>query len=716
LGPWSAEFINEPIALASRDWKAAAVYVGNAAAFVEDTGSDPEFNGQVARANELHSCWLFPIPLPGDDASALGVLCVDNPAHVSDRPGDIEREIAAVLLPSVAGALTRAKSGADRSDLLFRIEQLSSLHEHLLTEHGPEEVLQALFRVATALHPVLSMINVRLRAGYRLDRLVVAGYWPPQLEQVFDAPDMATLSFPETFAKEADEAGIRVVDDVYDDTHGIAGLSRFMRHVQHRQIELPLGSLFSFRVQTGGNYLGTCNFYTRYRYRFTPDELQALSLVVKQAALALYNKQQIAAMRRQRQGLQILTDCVSQINDGWPLADVIAAMTQRVAELFDVHSASFLLADQASDRLDYVYTWSQEAGGEDRVVPVPEGASVSRHAMVTSGAQVLSVDDEAWAATYFERVPGILTSAAIPMKDADGTVTGVLALESQDRDAFTPDDIHLVETVVAQIPVAMNNARLVAELRDALNELEITRWTEAMGVTAASSVHRVSNLAGGIPGYAERVREQLDAHPFRSLSASPEMAYVMDTLERIQGAGEDLLHVSARLLASGRTPDPSSFVDVAVCDLASDLARRLVSADGIPWRCLGPADLVVHTDRERLTDILSCLLHNAASASARAAEYDTTRTPEVIVDVGRYEENVTIRVRDTGLGIPASLATELGRMIVNSNWHGNGLGLFVSTRHAAMLRGSLRLVHNTREGAAFELQLPLHHEEARART
>ena len=55
-------------------------------------------------------------------------------------------------------------------------------------------------------------------------------------------------------------------------------------------------------------------------------------------------------------------------------------------------------------------------------------------------------------------------------------------------------------------------------------------------------------------------------------------------------------------------------------------------------------------------------------------------------------------------------------MIVNSNWHGNGLGLFVSTRHAAMLRGSLRLVHNTREGAAFELQLPLHHEEARART
>ncbi|MFA6403917.1 MAG: PAS domain S-box protein [Salinivirgaceae bacterium] len=70
---------------------------------------------------------------------------------------------------------------------------------------------------------------------------------------------------------------------------------------------------------------------------------------------------------------------------------------------------------------------------------------------------------------YIEINPGVNSKLSVPLKVDDHTI-GIINIESIKLDAFTESDQQLLEVVAAQITIAIQNARLLEQLLNELNE------------------------------------------------------------------------------------------------------------------------------------------------------------------------------------------------------------------------------------------------------
>lgn len=722
IGSNAEEFKKESVSKESPDWKVAKVLLTNKFAEVLDTQNDAECRRDVAQRLALHSSWLFPIPSAsqspadhGNSRPCAGVLCIDNPHHSPDRPTDAEKALICALLEGASTPLSTAKALADRSDLQFRLERLTSLHRFVLTDHPADDILDHLFEVATEIQPHLAIIVVRLRGGYHLNRLGIRGFYPQHLEPVFRRRELAQLNLDENFG---DRYGIERHFQVYDVTaktelDANPAMRRFLKALTEERVTQPIGSLLSFKLETADAEMGVCNFYTATPRTFLPDEIEALSMIVKQAAVALHNAEQMESVKRQRQGLAVLSDCISLVNvaslpsrGGVSPADVLAReVTARLGQLFHVSSASLSeMTAQKTLRIKHTWPAEQVIEGATREIGLDEG--ITGWAVQSGETKVLSVKDPEWRTRYIPRVPNVHTTAAFPMKDTEGNVIGALTLENEEEDPFAPQDIALIEAIVGQVPIAITNARLVARLTDAYEEIKQKHWAEAMGETVAAAVHRVGNLVAHIPAFSA------EAISLIRTGTPDSLASAIEYVERSSKSAERMRRIAERLNGSGAGPRKNELIDIkSIVDQAIAEMERRLPLERIQCRVDAPREVAMYSDPDQVTEIVECLLENGLEASKHGTAYSDSKVLSVEVAITEASSLMSLEVTDFGNGIPHSLMHELCRTVVQSNWKGAGVGLFVSARHAAMLGGQLSFSNpesaSSGRGATFRLQLPL---------
>jgi signal transduction histidine kinase len=115
---------------------------------------------------------------------------------------------------------------------------------------------------------------------------------------------------------------------------------------------------------------------------------------------------------------------------------------------------------------------------------------------------------------------------------------------------------------------------------------------------------------------------------------------------------------------------------------------------------------LVRADRERMKWVLNNLLENAIRYTPAGGA--------VRVAVSQSRDRVTVSVRDTGIGIPASDRDNIferfyrGTNAASKENEGNGLGLYIARTIAADHGGDLNFTTNTEgPGTTFTLSLPI---------
>jgi signal transduction histidine kinase len=114
------------------------------------------------------------------------------------------------------------------------------------------------------------------------------------------------------------------------------------------------------------------------------------------------------------------------------------------------------------------------------------------------------------------------------------------------------------------------------------------------------------------------------------------------------------------------------------------------------------ADACLRTDRHKLQRILGNLIENAIKYTPRGG---------VTVSVEPTREEVAIRVRDTGIGIPRDKAANLFDEFYQveneerDRRKGFGLGLAICRSLARQIGGDVRLASSGPEGSCFECVL-----------
>jgi signal transduction histidine kinase len=83
------------------------------------------------------------------------------------------------------------------------------------------------------------------------------------------------------------------------------------------------------------------------------------------------------------------------------------------------------------------------------------------------------------------------------------------------------------------------------------------------------------------------------------------------------------------------------------------------------------------------------------------------RAKEIWVDLERGEQNVILRIEDSGTGLDEEVKGHLFEPFISTKRHGTGLGLAVSYEIIERHQGRLAVIPSRHgEGACFEITLP----------
>jgi C4-dicarboxylate-specific signal transduction histidine kinase len=232
-----------------------------------------------------------------------------------------------------------------------------------------------------------------------------------------------------------------------------------------------------------------------------------------------------------------------------------------------------------------------------------------------------------------------------------------------------------------------------ARLGDQIAQLERQR---TLGTMSASFAHELSQPLTAILMDAQAIKTSVAA-------GDSNAAEILESIEEIENSTYRTVKLVERIRNFIRpTQAEYDYVDfkTVLQDVAQLLAYEIrqqkirVEFDGDSVTCW------VHGDHIQLSQIVLNVYRNAMQAMALSDE------KTLFVSLERLGERVVLRVRDTGLGIPAAMKDLVGQAFVTSKEDGLGVGLSISSAIAQMHSGSLTISNAVDGGAIVELSLP----------
>ncbi len=219
--------------------------------------------------------------------------------------------------------------------------------------------------------------------------------------------------------------------------------------------------------------------------------------------------------------------------------------------------------------------------------------------------------------------------------------------------------------------------------------------------------HELRNLLAAVLGYNEILREEL---------GQLATAQVREALERQAVVARQSLEVigvtlelSRGTLASVPPEEPIDTLQV-LDELQSEYALRVLPEKLVLRWDFSPDLPRLRADPVKLKMILRNLIDNGLKFTPEG---------EVRVRVRPLLEELVFEVCDTGIGIPGELQPFIFEPFQQAHDEsrgrgGVGLGLYVASRLAELMEGSLTVQSEPGKGSCFELRIPLHPRMKRA--
>jgi signal transduction histidine kinase len=273
-----------------------------------------------------------------------------------------------------------------------------------------------------------------------------------------------------------------------------------------------------------------------------------------------------------------------------------------------------------------------------------------------------------------------------------GKVLGAVTIQSSEERAFSEDDITTLLTMAEHLAVAINNARLIEELKDAHNEILRNKVFEALTTASTEAIHWIGNKTLPISLTVTRLREEI-------AEGKVDIDSLREDLDMIAESAAQIIQVKEQLIGAVREQKPRAILFADVLRTAAH--QRDFSANALKVD-IDPSVAYVIADSTQLTRALGNILQNAAEAGAKSVKVSVRPTEER----GMLE----IDIEDDGAGMSEEVMHKAWSPFFTTRGVAHhGLGLPATMHVVSQAQGHITLVSEAGKGTTVAMFMPRGH-------
>lgn len=402
-----------------------------------------------------------------------------------------------------------------------------------------------------------------------------------------------------------------------------------------------------------------------------------------------------AELARRLQQLNLINLTGQSITALLDLKVLLPQIAQLTRTQFGYYAVVVLLVDEETQIIAIGAADTAEQVDLSTIAPFKMGQGFVGY-VAESGQPLVANDVRQDPRYYFaEELSQTQSELVLPLRGGS-QILGVLDLQSTELNAFSEEDVKVLQTLADQIATAIQNAGLFQIAQSSRAEAEEANRLKSEFL--ANMSHEIRTPLNAIINFAFLLTMGLDG---------PVNEAQKDMLNRINEAGQHLLGLINDILdiakiESGRMELFMEETDVRpLLEGVKSTALGLVKGKPIQLHIDLPDTLpTIHADRTRLRQVLLNLLSNAAKFTDQG---------QITIHAQANTHSLLISVQDTGHGVSADDLDKIFLEFVQVGQHskGTGLGLPISKRFIEMHGGRLWAESELDIGSTFYIELPL---------
>ncbi len=479
--------------------------------------------------------------------------------------------------------------------------------------------------------------------------------------------------------------------------------------------ELP--SLAGVPLSYHGDTVGYMIIRSRKKGAFSDRDVEILGLAAAHVVPTVVNAAQLAELQRDVRERTLLADIGRSVSSTIDFSLVWDEFVRTVQSLVPCDRLVMAIVEEDGKYIEDRYIWGVPIPNwDDRQKHSFEGAPtervlVSRHSEIISTEDFDQISLELTGYKLSERT-GLHSTMFVPLIAGDRLI-GSLNVKALRRDAYTKDDLALLERLAMQVGGSVAAAELytrtvrLAEEKEARAEVELrnkklTESNESRTRFISAISHELRTPLTSIIAFVDILRRRK-----KDVSNEKNLQYldvIRRNAERLRVLIEDLLDLSSVESEDLRLNGTEFNLQDAVAEVTMSLKPMIEArAQRLETEYAKPAIRLV-TDRSRLDQILINLITNASKYSGDYKEIKIVAT--------QMNDTVRIAVTDQGDGMTeeesAVIFDEFTRLdnVATNSTSGQGLGLAVSQQLARALGGEVTVSSKKGKGSVFVLTIP----------
>jgi two-component system, NtrC family, sensor kinase len=717
---------------------------------IADIGADPEHAvRQAAGAGYIRTILAVPLLRQGEPIGAFGL------ARSRVEPFT-ERQVALVTTFAAQAVI------AIENSRLFEAEQQRTheLSESLEQQTATADVLRVISSSPGDLEPVFTAIldnatricqaefaSLFLREG---DALRVAAHhgslnkaWDEQwrIGTLFQ-PDAELQAFQTLMAGRPIQA--------LDLSKAPSYLARNPKAVNSVEVG-GIRTMITVPMIKDGQAIGVITIFRTEVREFSDKQIALVTNFAAQAVIAIENARLLGELRQSLEQQTATADVLRVISSSsGDLQPVFSIMLENATRICEAKFGVLSLREDQAFRVVAMHNAPAAFMEMRRKEPTfrPSGRmgtlmeqafSTRRAVQLADIAQHLGGGDDPLTRS-FSAATEARSIILVPLVKEDGVI-GSMAIFRQEVRPFDDKQTELLTNFAAQAVIAIENARLLNELRQRTNDLTKsledlrtaqdrlvqTEKLASLGQLTAGIAHEIKNPLNFVNNFSGLSIELIDelADGLKTVTLDDkqraEFAEVTETLrgnlERVVQHGKRADSIVKNMLlhsreGSGerRPVDINALVEESL-NLAYHGARAEKQAFNITLqRSFDPAAGEAELFPQEITRVLLNLISNGfyAATKRQAATDGDGYEPTLLASTKGFGDRVEIRIRDNGTGIPPEVKEKMFNPFFTTKPAGEGTGLGLSLSHDIVVKqhaGSIEV--DSEPGAFTEIRVVL---------